>query len=98
MSFVLTRRLDLRDRTGPDVVLAIAYAMEPLATDALIEVVASDPAAVGAVATWTRRVGYQLLESSRFSTTYRFVLRKGANAPGPDRGRAEDERTPATAR
>ncbi len=82
MSFALARRLDLRDRNGSEVVLAIARAMEPVATDALVEVLASDPRAAGMVMTWARRIGYQLLESSRFDTTLRFVLRKGLGGHG----------------
>ena len=64
-------------------VLAVAHAMEPLATDALLEVLASDHTAAGALSTWARRVGYQLLESSRFDATFRFVLRKGVSEMAP---------------
>jgi tRNA 2-thiouridine synthesizing protein A len=70
------RTLDLQGQPSARAVERAARALNGLSCGELIEVLASDPGAVGAFAGWSRSTGNALLESSQLGNVFRFVIRK----------------------
>lgn len=76
MAVMVQRRLDLQSRQCPVAVRATSNALAQMASGELIEVLATDPCTVREFASWARSTGNDLLESSKFGSVFRFVIRK----------------------
>jgi tRNA 2-thiouridine synthesizing protein A len=53
-----------------------AQAVKPLASGALVEVLATDPGSTKDFVAWCRQTGNELLEQSVDGAVYRFVIRR----------------------
>ncbi|MDO8562562.1 MAG: sulfurtransferase TusA family protein [Candidatus Limnocylindria bacterium] len=84
MNVEIARSLDLRGLSGHEMTEQAAQAIRKLGPGALVEVLGDDPASAAAFASWSSATGSDLLESSRFGTLYRFVVRRRA-AGRPER-------------
>ena len=69
-------RLDATGLTCPLPVLRTRKALASLSAGSLLEVQATDPAAVKDMAAFCEATGHELVESSAADGTYRFLLRK----------------------
>jgi tRNA 2-thiouridine synthesizing protein A len=56
-------------------IVKTAQAVKPLASGALIEVLATDAGSVKDFAAWSRTTGHELVEQSVDGAVYRFVIR-----------------------
>lgn len=69
-------RVDARGLSCPMPIVKTAQAVKPLASGALIEVLATDPGSTKDFAAWCRSTGNELLEQSSDGAVYRFVVRR----------------------
>jgi TusA-related sulfurtransferase len=67
--------IDARGLVGQTPTARTAQAMRSVRSGDVVEVVASDAGAFQEFAAWARSTGNELLDSSAFGGTYRFVIR-----------------------
>jgi TusA-related sulfurtransferase len=67
--------IDARGLVGQTPITRTAQAMRSVQPGDVVEVVASDAGTFHAFAAWARTTGNELLDSSAFGGTYRFVIR-----------------------
>jgi tRNA 2-thiouridine synthesizing protein A len=71
----ITTHVDARGLSCPMPIVKTAQAIKPLASGALVEVLATDAGSVKDFAAWTRTTGHELVEQSVDGAVYRFVIR-----------------------
>lgn len=71
-------QLDAKGLACPLPIIKARQAIEPLATDEVLEVLATDPGSVPDFQNWTRMTGHELLESSEADGVFRYLIRKKA--------------------
>ncbi|HXX60169.1 MAG TPA: sulfurtransferase TusA family protein [Candidatus Sulfotelmatobacter sp.] len=71
----ITTHVDARGLSCPMPIVKTAQAIKPLASGALLEVLATDAGSVKDFAAWTRTTGHELVEQSVDGAVYRFVIR-----------------------
>ena len=76
MPATVTMTLDLRGLTVPLPVARTAVAMARLGSGELMEVLTTDPDSVRDLPVWARATGNRLVEQTRGSGWYRFILQK----------------------
>jgi tRNA 2-thiouridine synthesizing protein A len=72
----ITATVDARGLNCPMPIVRTAQAVKPLASGAIVELLATDPGSVKDVAAWCRSTGNELLEQSQDGAVYRFVIRR----------------------
>jgi len=72
----ISQRVAARGLSCPMPIVKTAQAIKPLATGALLEVLATDPGSVKDFAAWSRSTGHELVEQSVDGAVYRFVIRR----------------------
>jgi tRNA 2-thiouridine synthesizing protein A len=68
--------VDARGLSCPMPIVKTAQAVKPLASGALVEVLATDPGSTKDFVAWCRQTGNELLEQSVDGAVYRFVIRR----------------------
>jgi tRNA 2-thiouridine synthesizing protein A len=71
----ITTHVDARGLSCPMPIVKTAQAIKPLASGALVEVLATDAGSVKDFAAWSRTTGHDLVEQSVDGAVYRFVIR-----------------------
>lgn len=71
----ITTHVDARGLSCPMPIVKTAQAIKPLASGALVEVLATDSGSVKDFAAWSRTTGHELVEQSVDGAVYRFVIR-----------------------
>ncbi|HXR27756.1 MAG TPA: sulfurtransferase TusA family protein [Candidatus Baltobacteraceae bacterium] len=71
----ITTHVDARGLSCPMPIVKTAQAIKPLASGALVEVLATDAGSVKDFAAWSRTTGHELVEQSADGAVYRFVIR-----------------------
>ncbi|HEY7942699.1 MAG TPA: sulfurtransferase TusA family protein [Candidatus Limnocylindrales bacterium] len=71
----ITTHVDARGLSCPMPIVKTAQAIKPLASGALVEVLATDAGSVKDFAAWSRTTGHELVEQSVDGAVYRFVIR-----------------------
>lgn len=69
-------RVDARGLSCPMPIVKTAQAIKPVASGALIEVLATDPGSTKDFAAWCRSTGNDLVDQSSDGAVYRFVIRR----------------------
>jgi tRNA 2-thiouridine synthesizing protein A len=69
-------QVDARGLSCPMPIVKTAQAAKPLASGALIELLATDAGSVKDVAAWSKATANELVEQSVDGGVYRFVLRR----------------------
>jgi tRNA 2-thiouridine synthesizing protein A len=69
-------RVDARGLSCPMPIVKTAQAVKPVASGALIEVLATDPGSTKDFAAWCRSTGNELVDQSSDGAVYRFVIRR----------------------
>ena len=72
----ITTHVDARGLSCPMPIVKTAQAIKPLASGALVEVLATDAGSVKDFAAWSRTTGHELVEQSVDGAVYRFVIRR----------------------
>ncbi len=72
----ITTKVDARGLSCPMPIVKTAQAVKPLASGALIEVLATDPGSLKDFAAWCRSTGNELVEQTTDGAVYRFVIRR----------------------
>ena len=68
--------VDARGLSCPMPIVKTAQAVRPLASGALVEVLATDPGSVKDFVAWSRATGHELVEQTTEGTVHRFVIRR----------------------
>lgn len=68
--------VDARGLSCPMPIVRTAMAVKPLASGALIEVLATDPGSQKDFVAWSRATGNELVEQSADGAIYRFLIRR----------------------
>jgi len=76
MTLQISTSVDARGLSCPMPIVKTAQAIKPLATGALLEVLATDPGSVKDFAAWSRTTGNELVEQTTDGGVFRFVLRR----------------------
>jgi len=71
----ITTHVDARGLSCPMPIVKTAQAIKPLASGAMVEVLATDAGSVKDFAAWSRTTGHELVEQSVDGAVYRFVIR-----------------------
>jgi tRNA 2-thiouridine synthesizing protein A len=69
-------QVDARGLSCPMPIVKTAQAVRPLASGALVEVLATDPGSVKDFVAWSRATGHELVEQTTEGTVHRFVIRR----------------------
>ncbi len=69
-------QVDARGLSCPMPIVRTAQAAKPLASGAVMEVLATDPGSVKDFAAWCRSTGNALIEQTSDGAVYRFVIRR----------------------
>jgi tRNA 2-thiouridine synthesizing protein A len=72
----ITQTIDARGLSCPMPIVKTAQAVKPLATGAVIELLATDAGSIKDVAAWCRATGNELIEQTSDGAVYRFVIRR----------------------
>jgi tRNA 2-thiouridine synthesizing protein A len=72
----IAARVDARGLSCPMPIVKTAQAVKPVASGALIEVLATDPGSTKDFAAWCRSTGNELVDQSSDGEVYRFVIRR----------------------
>ncbi|MEO5918312.1 MAG: sulfurtransferase TusA family protein [Candidatus Limnocylindrales bacterium] len=72
----ITTQVDARGLSCPMPIVRTAQAAKPLASGAVIEVLATDPGSVKDFTAWCRSTGNTLVEQTADGAVYRFVIRR----------------------
>jgi tRNA 2-thiouridine synthesizing protein A len=68
--------VDARGLSCPMPIVRTAQAVKPLATGAVVEVLATDPGSRRDFVAWCRQTGHELVEQSADGPVLRFVIRR----------------------
>jgi tRNA 2-thiouridine synthesizing protein A len=68
--------VDARGLSCPMPIVKTAQAVKPLASGALVEVLATDPGSTKDFVAWCRQTGNELVEQSVDGAVHRFVIRR----------------------
>jgi tRNA 2-thiouridine synthesizing protein A len=69
-------RVDARGLSCPMPIVKTAQAVKPLASGALVEVLATDPGSQRDFVAWSRSTGHELVEQTTEGNVHRFVIRR----------------------
>ena len=72
----ITAQVDARGLSCPMPIVRTAQAAKPLASGAVMEVLATDPGSVKDFTAWCRSTGNTLIEQTSDGAVYRFVIRR----------------------
>ncbi len=72
----ITTTVDARGLSCPMPIVRTAQAIKPMASGAILEVLATDPGSVKDFAAWCRSTGNALVEQTADGAVYRFVIRR----------------------
>jgi tRNA 2-thiouridine synthesizing protein A len=72
----ITQTIDARGLSCPMPIVKTAQAVKPLATGAVVELLATDAGSIKDVAAWCRATGNELIEQTSDGAVYRFVIRR----------------------
>lgn len=72
----ITTQVDARGLSCPMPIVRTAQVVKPLASGAVIEVLATDPGSVKDFTAWCRSTGNTLIEQTSDRAVYRFVIRR----------------------
>jgi tRNA 2-thiouridine synthesizing protein A len=72
----IAARVDARGLSCPMPIVKTAQAVKPLASGALVEVLATDPGSTKDFVAWCRSTGNELVESGTEGTAFRYVIRR----------------------
>jgi tRNA 2-thiouridine synthesizing protein A len=72
----IANKVDARGLSCPMPIVRTAQAIKPLASGALLEVLATDPGSLKDFAAWCRSTGNELVEQTSDGAVYRFVIRR----------------------
>jgi tRNA 2-thiouridine synthesizing protein A len=76
MTLTVTETLDLKGLSCPLPIVRTAQAMRRLASEDVVQILATDPGSVPDFTAWCRSTGNELIESTQAGGVYRFVVRK----------------------
>ena len=68
--------VDARGLSCPMPIVKTAQAVRPLASGALLEVLATDPGSTRDFVAWSRATGHELVEQTTEGNVHRFVIRR----------------------
>jgi TusA-related sulfurtransferase len=72
----IAARVDARGLSCPMPIVKTAQAVKPLASGALVEVLATDPGSQRDFVAWARSTGNELVEQTTEGNVHRFVIRR----------------------
>jgi tRNA 2-thiouridine synthesizing protein A len=72
----IAARVDAKGLSCPMPIVKTAQAIKPLASGALLEVLATDPGSVNDFAAWSKSTGNPIVESGADGGVYRFLISK----------------------
>jgi tRNA 2-thiouridine synthesizing protein A len=72
----ISQTIDARGLSCPMPIVKTAQAVKPLATGAVVELLATDAGSIKDVAAWCRATGNELIEQTSDGAVYRFVIRR----------------------
>jgi tRNA 2-thiouridine synthesizing protein A len=72
----IAARVDARGLSCPMPIVKTAQAVKPLASGALVEVLATDPGSQRDFVAWSRSTGHELVEQTTEGNVHRFVIRR----------------------
>jgi len=72
----IAARVDARGLSCPMPIVKTAQAVKPLASGALVEVLATDPGSQRDFVAWSRSTGHELVERTTEGNVHRFVIRR----------------------
>jgi tRNA 2-thiouridine synthesizing protein A len=72
----ISQTIDARGLSCPMPIVKTAQAVKPLATGAVVELLATDAGSIKDVAAWCRATGDELIEQTSDGAVYRFVIRR----------------------
>jgi tRNA 2-thiouridine synthesizing protein A len=72
----IAARVDARGLSCPMPIVRTAQAVKPLASGALVEVLATDPGSQRDFVAWCRSTGHELVERTTEGAVHRFVVRR----------------------
>ena len=76
MTTETTLTVDARGLSCPMPIVKTAQAVRPLASGALLEVLATDPGSTRDFVAWSRATGHELVEQTTEGNVHRFVIRR----------------------
>ena len=68
--------VDARGLSCPMPIVRTAQAVKPLASGAVVEVLATDPGSRRDFVAWCRQTGHELVEQSGDGPVFRFIIRR----------------------
>ena len=72
----ITTTVDARGLSCPMPIVRTAQAVKPLASGAIVEVLATDPGSTKDFVAWCRSTGNTLVEQTTDGAVFRFVIRR----------------------
>jgi tRNA 2-thiouridine synthesizing protein A len=72
----IAAQVDARGLSCPMPIVRTAQAVRPLASGAIVEVLATDPGSLKDFVAWCRSTGNELLEQTTDGPVHRFVIRR----------------------
>lgn len=72
----ITTTVDARGLSCPMPIVRTAQAVKPLASGAIVEVLATDPGSTKDFVAWCRSTGNTLVEQTADGAVFRFVIRR----------------------
>jgi len=76
MTMQIAATVDARGLSCPMPIVKTAQAVKPLASGALVEVLATDPGSQRDFVAWSRSTGHELVEQTTEGNVHRFVIRR----------------------